>query len=409
VDVSATCPTCERRLTLRPSDVVVEPDTSDTGVLWFACASGHVASMTAGRDVVDRLLVAGAGVAPSPAAHERRRLALASELRKLRRVADLTGTELGRQAGLTQSRISKIETGRLIPSPNAVARIAEAVGADDETRARLTEAAATLAAEAPTLRRLYASRATATSSALQLCESADNWLSQLKMHTVVRSIEVGTITADDFGRLMVQDWLFLFELMKVYAWLSARIPRVLPQAIQAKHAAHWRESLQYCIAATSRDGVPARIARDLQLSVGPNVDRLPACESYVTFLLQLTDEQRPADYAVVAAATLPCAWSYWELGRHLGSEHRNPHIRLWAEWINQDKAGSFYRTQCDLIDEATATTLVSAGDVSRAFYSALSFELGFWEVLQSAGAESDAQATDRGRSAAQSGWLLELH
>jgi transcriptional regulator with XRE-family HTH domain len=52
------------------------------------------------------------------------------QVRTLRRNAGLTGIELARLVGVSQSFISRIETGHVVPEPDVVERLATALGAD---------------------------------------------------------------------------------------------------------------------------------------------------------------------------------------------------------------------------------------------------------------------------------------
>jgi transcriptional regulator with XRE-family HTH domain len=62
-------------------------------------------------------------------------------MRTLRRNAGLTGVELARLVGVSQSRISRIETGHLVPQPDEVDRLAAALKLDAEGRAQLQDQA----------------------------------------------------------------------------------------------------------------------------------------------------------------------------------------------------------------------------------------------------------------------------
>lgn len=62
---------------------------------------------------------------------------LSRELRRLREAAGLSGTEAARRAGLSQSKVSRTETGRFLPSPEAVAALCEVYGAATAVRRRL--------------------------------------------------------------------------------------------------------------------------------------------------------------------------------------------------------------------------------------------------------------------------------
>jgi transcriptional regulator with XRE-family HTH domain len=50
-------------------------------------------------------------------------------LAELRRAAGITGQELGRRTGMSQAKVSKIETGAMLADPRDVARLAEALSA----------------------------------------------------------------------------------------------------------------------------------------------------------------------------------------------------------------------------------------------------------------------------------------
>lgn len=79
------------------------------------------------------------------AAHGRR-MRLASELRLLRDVHGVSGRELAGRIGISQSKVSRIEAGVVLPSAAQVTAWAQAVGAADKTEAlldRLTDAART--------------------------------------------------------------------------------------------------------------------------------------------------------------------------------------------------------------------------------------------------------------------------
>ncbi|WP_089958107.1 helix-turn-helix domain-containing protein [Lentzea xinjiangensis] len=88
-------------------------------------------------------------------APERSRLArerLSRELRRLRTEAKMTGTATARATGMSQSKLSKIENGMLLPSVADVERLVVELAAARETRIELVELARSLHAEAETRR-----------------------------------------------------------------------------------------------------------------------------------------------------------------------------------------------------------------------------------------------------------------
>ncbi|RKT54074.1 Scr1 family TA system antitoxin-like transcriptional regulator [Saccharothrix australiensis] len=66
-----------------------------------------------------------------------RREELSTELLRARLSSGLTGAVAGRQAGISQSKVSKMETGRLLPKAADVERLADVYGVPPEVRRRL--------------------------------------------------------------------------------------------------------------------------------------------------------------------------------------------------------------------------------------------------------------------------------
>jgi transcriptional regulator with XRE-family HTH domain len=88
------------------------------GACWLA--RGEVGTMTRGTDEGDQT--------------QAKRLRLGSELRHLRDLAGLSGRDLAQRIGVSQSKISRIESGRTVPSQPDVAEWARATGASDDRR-----------------------------------------------------------------------------------------------------------------------------------------------------------------------------------------------------------------------------------------------------------------------------------
>jgi len=72
---------------------------------------------------------------PARAGEDRQNLADA--LRDLRKASGLSGDRLARRCGMSQSKVSRIETGRLLPSVVDVDRMLHALGVDPATCAEL--------------------------------------------------------------------------------------------------------------------------------------------------------------------------------------------------------------------------------------------------------------------------------
>lgn len=72
-----------------------------------------------------------------PTRAEQDRQSLASALRDLRVATGLSGDRLARRCGMSQSKVSRIETGRLLPSVVDVEQMLNALGVEQTTRCEL--------------------------------------------------------------------------------------------------------------------------------------------------------------------------------------------------------------------------------------------------------------------------------
>ncbi|WP_433271974.1 Scr1 family TA system antitoxin-like transcriptional regulator [Actinosynnema sp. CS-041913] len=77
-----------------------------------------------------------------------RREELSVELLRARLSSGLTGAAAGKRAGISQSKVSKVETGRLLPKVVDVARLADVYGVSPEVRRRLLALAAKVVRDA---------------------------------------------------------------------------------------------------------------------------------------------------------------------------------------------------------------------------------------------------------------------
>ncbi|WP_328384302.1 helix-turn-helix transcriptional regulator (plasmid) [Micromonospora zamorensis] len=85
----------------------------------------------------------------------RPREALGKELRALRVQAGLTGTELAALIGVTQVRVSRVETARFRPDPGEVERWLAATGADNQTQRRIRQLTASAVTEVTSYRAIF--------------------------------------------------------------------------------------------------------------------------------------------------------------------------------------------------------------------------------------------------------------
>jgi len=77
---------------------------------------------------------ASGGLGPPPTGRER----LAAELRRLRDIAGVSGRDLAQRIGISQSKVSRIESGAVVPSLPEVTAWGKELGVSVETQGRLT-------------------------------------------------------------------------------------------------------------------------------------------------------------------------------------------------------------------------------------------------------------------------------
>ncbi|MEU2057183.1 helix-turn-helix domain-containing protein [Streptomyces bungoensis] len=74
--------------------------------------------------------------------------ALGARLRALRTEVGLTGAVLAQRAGVGQPTVSKVETGRMVPSPDVLDRLSRALGLDESTAHEVRDLLAAVVAAA---------------------------------------------------------------------------------------------------------------------------------------------------------------------------------------------------------------------------------------------------------------------
>lgn len=79
--------------------------------------------------------------------HERQRIAFGDELRTLRKSLKVTGVDLAKRTEISQSKLSKIETGALIPSTQDLSRLLKALGVPPPEAERIIQTAQALRTE----------------------------------------------------------------------------------------------------------------------------------------------------------------------------------------------------------------------------------------------------------------------
>ncbi|HEX2164698.1 MAG TPA: thiaminase II [Thermoanaerobaculia bacterium] len=155
------------------------------------------------------------------------------------------------------------------------------------------------------------------------------WRAQLD-HPFVAGLADGTLPPERFARWVRQDYLYLKQFARLFAWAAAKADRlesmawyaeVLHLTLHVEMDLHRRYAERFGIS-------PAELEAEAMW---------PTTRAYTDFLVRTAAD---GDLADLVAALLPCAWGYADLARRL-SAAGVPSDRRYADWIEQYASPEF--------------------------------------------------------------------
>ena len=198
------------------------------------------------------------------------------------------------------------------------------------------------------------------------------WDDQLQ-HPFVRGIADGSLPPERFERWVRQDYLYLKEFARVFAWATAKADRL---ASMSWYAAVLDLTLNKEMA----------LHREYAARFGITVEELeteemwPTTRAYTDFLVRTAAD---GDMADLLAALLPFAWGYAWLGAQLAGLER-PTDQRYADWIEQYASAEF-QDAADWLRDETERVAGLVSDVKRErlvklFVLSSRYEHRFWEM-----------------------------
>lgn len=198
------------------------------------------------------------------------------------------------------------------------------------------------------------------------------WEAQLR-HPFVRGIATGELEEGVFRRWVVQDYLYLKEYARVFAWAAAKADSlgsmgwyasVLDLTLNTEMELHRRYAARFGLGPAELEGA----------------EMWPTTRAYTDFLVRTAAD---GDMPELLSALLPCAWGYAYLGTEL-AKGAGPADRRYADWIEQYASEEFR----EAADWLRAETDRVAGDVEGArrerlvglFVLSSRYEWRFWEM-----------------------------
>ncbi len=208
----------------------------------------------------------------------------------------------------------------------------------------------------------------------RLYEAARPVWQQCHEHPFVRGIGDGTLDKEKFQWFLLQDYLYLFDYARVFAWgvIKARdagLMRTFSANVDAILGGEMKIHRSYM----ARLG----ITEEQVLQVKPALSNT----SYTHYMLAVAAAGGPAE---IIAAILACSWSYAEIGEELAKIPGALDHPFYGEWV-QGYAGEEYHKTNDalvaLMDElAAGCTEEQYARLEEIFVNCSRYELGFWEM-----------------------------
>lgn len=199
-----------------------------------------------------------------------------------------------------------------------------------------------------------------------------NWSKQLN-HPFVRGIGEGTLDVERFKNWIRQDYLYLKDFARIFAWATTKAPSLDQMS--------WYTGVQDLTLNTEMD-----LHREYAKQFGVSAEDLeaatkwPTTQAYTDFLLRNAAD---GGLAELVAVLLPCSWGYAWIGKQL-EEAGLPDEERYAEWIQTYSSDEFQQSAEWLKNEmdrlAEGCTAEEQARLLDLFLRSSHYELRFWDM-----------------------------
>ena len=193
-------------------------------------------------------------------------------------------------------------------------------------------------------------------------------------HPFVTGIGDGTLEVEKFRYFLLQDYLYLFDYARVFAWgvVKARSPELM-RFFSANVDAILGGEMKIHRAYMARLG----ITEEQVFAVRPALPNL----SYTNYMLSAAAAGGPAE---IVAAILACSWSYAEIGTRLAARPGALEHPFYGEWVQGYSSEEYQETNRALVERMDALAAGCCEEEYRRleeiFVACSRYELGFWEM-----------------------------
>ena len=198
------------------------------------------------------------------------------------------------------------------------------------------------------------------------------WEAQAE-HPFVTGIADGTLAEHRFRRWVEQDYRYLKEFARIFAWGAAKAERL--------ESMQWYAGVLDLTLNTEME-LHREYAR--RFDVSPEeleaVEMWPTTRAYTDFLVRTAADGEMAD---LLAALLPCAWGYAWVAERM-AEGGVPEDARYAEWIEQYTSEEFREAAAWLRDEMDRLAADRGPEkreaLTETFVLSSRYEWQFWEM-----------------------------
>lgn len=202
--------------------------------------------------------------------------------------------------------------------------------------------------------------------------ASEIWRAQLE-HPFVRGLGDGTLEEERFRRWVLQDYGYLKEYARIFAWAVAKADRL--------DSMSWYAAV-LDLTLNTEMGLHRQYAARFGLSPDDleNEPMWPTTRAYTDFLVRTAAD---GDMAELVAALLPCAWGYNLIGQEL-AKGAQPEDQRYADWIAMYASEEFADATAWLRGEMDRLA-ADAGQEKRSrlteiFLLSSRYEWQFWEM-----------------------------
>ncbi|WP_100372194.1 thiaminase II [Bacillus sp. FJAT-45037] len=193
-------------------------------------------------------------------------------------------------------------------------------------------------------------------------------------HPFVQGIGHGDLDLEKFKFFMKQDYVYLIDYARLFALASMK-------ATTLTHMSYFAKMLDATL------NIEMDLHRQYAERLGISAEELEATQpapmalAYSSYMLSISERGSLID---LVTAILPCAWSYYEIGKKLAEIPGAMDHELYGEWVQMyqsDEFGDIAHWLIDVLDQlATGLPEAELSRLEDIFLTTSRFEYMFWEM-----------------------------